>query len=260
MHEEARSDMALADVLGSWSSQSGPLYRQLASAIRAAAARGELAPGDVLPAERSLAADLAVGRSTVVHAYDLLRSEGVLESRQGSGTWIAGAERRGPAAGSGSDALRRAALQASSGIIDLATASFSAAPTVREAIASMATLVPPELLEGSGYEPMGLLALRDAVARHYAQDGLPTTPEQVLVTTGTQQALAIIVDQVVLPGDSVLVEDPTSPGVLDLLRARPVALRTTRSLASVGAEPLLDMTARSSPSLTYLMLAYGPEG
>src|SRR5262245_65828466 len=74
--------------LGPWSSRSGPLYRRLAEALRAGIERGEIEVGRRLPPERTLARQLAVSRTTVVQAYDLLRRDEWLESRQGSGTWV----------------------------------------------------------------------------------------------------------------------------------------------------------------------------
>ena len=75
--------------LDGWTSAgSGPLYRRLADAIRSAIRRGEMQSGMRLPTERALAGELSVSRSTVVAAYDLLRADGWLESRQGSGTWV----------------------------------------------------------------------------------------------------------------------------------------------------------------------------
>src|SRR5688572_5825805 len=78
----------LVHSLGNWSSGSEPMYRQLADTLRGVLERGELAPGLRLPAERPLAKALAVSRTTVVRAYEILRTEGWLESRQGSGTQV----------------------------------------------------------------------------------------------------------------------------------------------------------------------------
>ena len=78
-----------------WSDGPGPLHRKLSDALRPHE-NGRLAGGERLPSERDLARRLAVSRSTVVTAYDTLRSEGLLESRQGSGTRI-GRSRRPPA-------------------------------------------------------------------------------------------------------------------------------------------------------------------
>ena len=76
--------------LGRWSSGRGPLYVLLATRLRRLIDDGELPPGVLLPPDRALAGALAVGRTTVVGAYELLRSEGRITRRQGSGTRVAG--------------------------------------------------------------------------------------------------------------------------------------------------------------------------
>src|SRR5271156_3781852 len=86
----------LSERLGRWSSGRGPLYVLLATRLRRLIDEGELPPGEPLPTDRALAVTLAVGRSTTVAAYDLLRQEGRIVRRQGSGTVVAGA---GAAAG-----------------------------------------------------------------------------------------------------------------------------------------------------------------
>ena len=85
--------------LDAWASGSGPLYQRLASAVRTAIARGDLAVGELLPPERMLARQLLVSRSTVVAAYEHLRENELLERRQGSGTRVRSAPpRRGSGA------------------------------------------------------------------------------------------------------------------------------------------------------------------
>lgn len=66
-----------------------PIYRQIADRIRLAAARGDLEPGDSLPAVRELARRLVVNPNTVFKAYRELREEGIVETRHGSGTYVA---------------------------------------------------------------------------------------------------------------------------------------------------------------------------
>ena len=83
----------LAERLGRWSSGRGPLHVLLAARLRRLIDEGELPPGAPLPPDRALALALAVGRSTVVAAYDLLRHDGRIVRRQGSGTRVAGTER-----------------------------------------------------------------------------------------------------------------------------------------------------------------------
>lgn len=68
---------------------SGIGYRDLATALRAAIVSGDVPVGTKLPPERELAGFLSIGRTSVVAAYNLLRSESLLVTRQGAGTWVA---------------------------------------------------------------------------------------------------------------------------------------------------------------------------
>src|ERR1700689_3548323 len=87
--------------LGRWSSGRGPLPVLLATRLRRLIDEGELPPGEPLPTDRALAATLAVGRSTIVATYDLLRQEGRIVRRQGSGTVVAGTVVAGAGAAAG---------------------------------------------------------------------------------------------------------------------------------------------------------------
>ena len=66
-----------------------PFYRQIIERVKYGIVRGRLSPGDQLPTVRQLAADLSVNLNTVVRAYREMEIEGVLETQQGSGTYIA---------------------------------------------------------------------------------------------------------------------------------------------------------------------------
>src|SRR5918912_3634582 len=78
----------LADILGPWSRGSEPLYRLLTVALQRAILSGDIAPESRLPSERQLAQQLAVSRTTVVAAYELLRLDGWIARRTGSGNWV----------------------------------------------------------------------------------------------------------------------------------------------------------------------------
>jgi GntR family transcriptional regulator len=65
-----------------------PLYRQIIESVKFAIARGDLAPGDRLPTVRQLAVDLEVNPNTVVRAYREMEIQGVLDTQQGSGTFV----------------------------------------------------------------------------------------------------------------------------------------------------------------------------
>ncbi len=66
-----------------------PIYRQLIDQIRLAVVRKRLAPGDQLPSVRALAVRLVINPNTVAHAYGELARDGVLESHQGKGYFVA---------------------------------------------------------------------------------------------------------------------------------------------------------------------------
>ncbi|HPA48032.1 MAG TPA: GntR family transcriptional regulator [bacterium] len=65
-----------------------PFYRQIIEQVKFAIARGDLGPGDRLPTVRQLAVDLSINPNTVVRAYRELEIEGVLDTQQGSGTFV----------------------------------------------------------------------------------------------------------------------------------------------------------------------------
>ncbi|MFC7549781.1 PLP-dependent aminotransferase family protein [Plantactinospora sp. GCM10030261] len=250
--------MQLQDALGDWSTGSGPLYGRLADAIRSAIHRGDLPPGGALPAERALARRLAIGRGTVVAAYDVLRAEHLLDSRQGSGTWIRGAPRR-PAAEEPPGVLRMAALRDATLLIDLATAALPATDRLREVLAGLPDEETDGILDTPGYLPGGLPALRQSLADHLTRRDLPTAPDQILVTTGEQQALALLCEEVLHRGDTAVVEDPTNPGVLDILRGLPVEIVGVRAVT----EDPIDLTRaleRQPVRLVHLMPVLGPLG
>ena len=145
--------MDVLPVLRNWSAGTGPMYSRLAHAMRSAIERGELPGGTRLPPERPLAEALEVSRTTVVLAYQRLRDEGLVESRQGSGTWV-------------------------------------------------------------------------------PRRGVPTAPDEILITTGAQQAIDLVARLLVPRDANVVLEDPTYLGAIDVFalagaRLVPVPVGTT---------------------------------
>jgi len=215
-------NQSIEAALGAWSDGPGPLHRKLGDAIRRAVEQGLLPAGERLPAERELAKRLAVSRSTVVTALDALRIEGLLESRQGSGTRVrkdAGGERM-PAGGVPLSPVYRSLIESHDNVISLACAIFPAHPAVAEALADVVADDGPKLLTQVGYLPAGLPELREAVATRLSCDGTATEPDEVLVTTGAQQAVNLATQLLVRPGDAVVVESPSFAGTLDVFRSR----------------------------------------
>ncbi|SDE02932.1 MocR-like transcription factor YczR [Auraticoccus monumenti] len=208
----------VATLLGDgWTS---PAYEHLAGRLRAAVDDGRIAAGARLPSERELTSRVDVSRTTVTRAYGLLREQGYLESRRGSGSVV-----RHPAvAGGRVDHL----LSPSGGAeddIDLTCTAPVAPPGVVDAYARALEQL-GGYLPGTGYYPSGLPVLREALAARFTARGLPTDPDQVLVTSGALAGVAIAVRALLEAGDRVVVENPTYPNAIATLegaRARAVA-------------------------------------
>ncbi|MFI0353699.1 PLP-dependent aminotransferase family protein [Actinomadura sp. 9N407] len=207
--------------------QERPYNAALARAVCALVLDGRVAPRTRLPAERDLAAALGVSRTTVTAAYDRLRDEGYVESRQGAGSWTAlpptnmasfGARSAGgPRAGTAGGRFGMAHAPEGAEFIDLGCATPGAPALFEEAVAAAVAEL-PRYSSGPGYEPAGLAVLREVIAARYAERGVPTRADQIVVTTGAQQAFTLLLQTMVEPGASVLVERPTYPHALGALR------------------------------------------
>lgn len=266
---------ALVAVLGDWMRGPGPLYRKLAAALARAVRRGDLQQGERLPSERALATALSLSRATVATAYEELRGPGVLDSLRGSGTRVAFA-RSGAGGGAGAGAappgadgrvpggratsLVQRLVDGPGGTLSLAAAAEGAVPQVREALLELTADGGRELdplLTDIGYHPRGLPALRAAIAAHCTAEGTATTADQVLVTTGATQALALAARLYLRRRDTVAVERPSWPGCLDSFRALGVGLHGV-PMDEDGLRPdELDRALRAhSPALLFVMPTY----
>src|SRR5439155_1403958 len=119
-----------------------------------------------------------------------------------------------------------------------------------------------KLLRGHGYMPLGLPELRAPIASHLERAGLPTKAEQVLVTSGAQQAIALVANLLVEAGDPVVLEDPTYPGAIDaftLFGARLVGV--AHDSGGLPVEALREALSRVSPRVVYLIpTCHNPTG
>lgn len=250
----------LFKALGDFPRGAGPLYQQLVDAITLAVERSDLLPGTRLPAERALADAFKLSRTTVVQAYARLRESGIIESRHGSGTWIRRAGKTGwpsPQEHEVSSAFRRnvvfrSLVERSGDAISFVSAQLPPLPGLDDVLRNVARKGITALGGGEGYFPMGLPVLRQAIAAHSTRTGLPTRPEEILVTNGAQQAISLVSGLLVARGESVVTEDPTYIGAIDVLVAA-----GARVVALPGAADTLDvdrlhalMTMR--PRLVYL--------
>ncbi|MDT0346537.1 aminotransferase-like domain-containing protein [Streptomyces litchfieldiae] len=105
-----------------------------------------------------------------------------------------------------------------------------------------------------GYHPFGLPDLRAAIAERFTRRGLATVPEQILVTSGAQHALTLVLGLLAGPGDRVMVENPTYPNALEAMRRarlRTVSVPVTDTGWDIG---IIEATLRQSvPQLAYLI-------
>ncbi len=250
-----------------------PLYLQVAEQLRRQIENGELPPYTRLPASRTLAKKLGVNRITIVNAYAELEAEGLVTSRVGSGTFVAANQNtphplpetnrlplwRGPLPRHPWNANQMIAemmrLARQSGVISFAggtpASEFLPVNEFRRAL--------NEALRRDGtaalqYEDAaGHLPLRETIADSLQQQNIHITGQDILITSGCQQALDITVSVLTRSDESVVVvEDPCYLGFLDIL--------TTRRMTPVGVpvdaegmqiEPLEQIILRYRPRLIY---------
>ncbi|TQM00096.1 DNA-binding transcriptional MocR family regulator [Actinoallomurus bryophytorum] len=235
-------------LLGRWSAGRGPLHLLLAARLRRLIDDGELPPGMRLPPDRTLASALAVGRNTVVAAYDLLRDERRIVRRQGSGTRVAGTGGRTRPDTTAAPVFLHL-LEPHDGAIMLACAAPAGPPP--ELVEAYERIL-PELAATTGdlgYHPAGHPALRRAVADRYGRRGVPTGPDRIFITGGGQQALSLLARALIEPGDRVLVEAPTYPGALEVFREEAAVPRTL----PVGLTGFEEALRADRPALAYLI-------
>ncbi|MDP9997058.1 MocR-like transcription factor YczR [Pseudarthrobacter sulfonivorans] len=205
------SPLALARLLGAWHLGAAPAYRELADVVRLLIMDGRIPLEVALPSERALAQALGLSRTTVTAAYAALREQGFLSGGQGSRGRTGIPHRTVPVSAPG--------IALPDGILDLAYASLPATGEVVHRAFADALSDLPALLPGFGYDAVGFPALREAIAERYTAAGVPTTPSQILVTSGAQHALNIVLRTLAGRQHKVLVDHPTYPNALDAIRA-----------------------------------------
>lgn len=249
-----------------------PLFRQIYLQLREAILERRLTPGRRLPSTRTLARELGVARNTVINAFEQLRAEGYLEGQVGSGTTVARdlpddrpclrTAADGAATG-GQEARRRllpsrfgaTALAGPRDLNPVATAPFEvdlpaldAFPfeTWRRLVAQRLRQATREVMAIA--DPAGYFPLRKAIADYVgAARGVACTPEQVIITSGSQHAVDLAVRSLMRPGDSAWVEDPGERGVranLQAAGARLVPVPVDREGLDVAAGIKLSRHAR----------------
>lgn len=227
-----------------------PLYVQIFDQLSASILTGRLKPGERLMSTRAMAQALGVHRNTVIRAYDELQAQGLVEQRVGSGAYV----RRGLVMGT--PAALSGALRAAQ-VLGFELDERTPPPRLRDALERPAgalrmgggepdvRLMPGGLLarayrrvlarrgsEVLAYgEPRGHLALREQLCSVLrAQRLVDASPDELLLTQGSQQGLALLSDVLIGPGDRVVVE------ALSYQPALEVFLRAGASLVTLPVD------------------------
>ena len=218
-------------ILNRHSSQ--PLYLQIRDYLSRLIQSGKLAPGEKLPSIRNLAASVGVNKLTIIEAYGVLEADGLIQSRPGAGYFASSAipspqwqshfapTQKVTISETGETFCEQimAALQAqqrkeiinfSSGF-PLAQELDNFQRIAKRAIANATdTLFRYDL-------PQGQLVLRQQIAQMLLHQGLEVSPEEIIVTNGSEQGLSLAMRYYLQPGDWVIVETPTYHGALGIL-------------------------------------------
>ena len=217
-----------------------PLYQQIFDQVVDRIRTGALPPGSRLPPTRALASELSTHRNTVVRAFEELAAAGFLEAVVGRGTFVSARDQYGYApAPSGAELpwdtlVSRAARAEPLERLDRLGQQLTAGPVINlQKMQPDAALLPHDLLRrcvdhvlrtqgprALGYSPPeGLPRLRQQIAAALARSGVPVRADDLIITSGSQQALDLLVRALVDPGDVFLVERATYAGMISALAA-----------------------------------------
>jgi DNA-binding transcriptional MocR family regulator len=226
-----------------------PMYQQIFDQVVARIRGGAFAAGFRLPPTRALAGALGTNRNTVVRAYEDLLAAGFLQSTVGRGTFVAAQTNvpgtsppRSPGAVAAEGALPWNSLLAHAVTVE----PLSRVERLQRSVGPMSTdainlsrlepdpdQIPDELirrctdhvLRSLGSKALryaardGLPRLRGLISEDLARKGVPAPADEIVVTSGSQQAIDLLARALINPGDPVLVDEATFHGALNVLSA-----------------------------------------
>ena len=220
-----------------------PIYQQIVDYFSQAILSGQFETEMRLPSIRKLSSDLGISKITVENAYAKLEAEGLVGSRVGSGTFVLPVFetqltedaqtispwpvwQQGPIARNQNALPANFFIQAGKNSGPNDPVYFSGGigdPNlfpVNDFGRVMQRIIRKDGVEGLSYgEPNGYLPLRKTISQILASNGMVISPDNILITTGSQQALSLISQAILKNGDNVIVESPTYNGALELFEA-----------------------------------------
>lgn len=214
---------------GNASATEGTRVAAVMTSVRQRIAARTLKRGDKLPSIRATANAAGVSISTVVEAYDRLAAEGIIQSRPGSGFYVAGQSIPLSLAVTGARSNRevdplwvsRQSLEAAEHVMRPGCGwlpeSWFPQASLRSALRALSRADDATLAEYA--TPLGLPALRELLARRMGERGIYVSPEHVLLTESGTQSIDLLCRFLIEPGDTILVDDPCYFNFHALLRA-----------------------------------------
>lgn len=241
-----------------------PIYQQLTRQIIESIQKGELAPGKHLPAERKLAKDLQINRSTVVHAFEELVSLGWIERKQGSGTQVTQGQwgNRQPAIYQWRSLFSSPLLKEDPYVtqlkeqknnknsLDLYTGDLNKGLIPDFKFPAMTW--DQMMREEKKNTPTGYLPLKEQIFQHFFQN-IPHKDQDILITSGSTQGISFLIQALLRPGDTIATEDPSFLFSLPLFAARGIHLKGIKQdQAGIDCQVLEEMIQKNKIKLLYV--------
>lgn len=244
-----------------------PIYQQLIRHFTAQIDSGRLQQGERLPPSRDLAKQLGIGRISVVSAYNELQAKGLISAHPGRGTFVTGPDFGGAAFTVGRGRASTSLIPPHQNIRDMMRMAEKPGVIGLNGGVPSSDFLPLEafkwaidnVLQRDGVEaityeePEGYMPLREATRDYVTSQGIDCRAENILITGGAQQAIDLVIQSILNPGDLLLVSNPTYLGVLDISHARrvvPLGIPTDSDGIILSA--LEDLLIEHNPKLLYI--------
>ena len=222
-----------------------PVYLQIRDRISHLIQTGHLAPDAQLPSIRALAQTAKVNKLTVLEAYSVLEADGLVRAKQGAGYFVNSSNSSTEAHTQDTTAQNKNRFNPAQNVI-IPTQGVNSFPDIYAAtlrshdkagyidfglgfpqatgLEDLTRIARRAMKDSSTFfhpgDPQGDIELRKQIAQILIQQGLEISPENLLVTSGSMQALSLLADHFISPGDWVIVEAPTYHGFLSVLQQR----------------------------------------